>query len=286
VLATNVADQEDGLRRATDEQARVLEYMRAMPRVAVSGVAESGKTLLAIARTKEFAREGKRTLLVCYNKPLADWMERQFPANLRPNGWIDTFHSLCVELCQRAGAPLQVRPSAQDFWLYEAPDELEKAAKKLPIEERFDAVVVDEGQDFPSTWFPALRVLGKTQDDTSTLYWFYDPRQNLYLTTEQSALPANLHGPVSLIRNCRNTRRIFQWCGQIVKEEFLPFERTSEGEDVREVSEASLRDVLKTVRAQVLQWTEKGGRLQPSQIAVLTPQEPGATGHSRSARCR
>jgi hypothetical protein len=35
------------------------------------------------------------------------------------------------------------------------------------------------------------------------------------------------------------------------------------------------RQGIKAVREQVLQWTEKGGRLRPSQIAILTPQEPG-----------
>lgn len=278
VIAADVADQEESLRRATDEQARVLEYMREMPRVAFNGVAGSGKTLLALTRTREFARDGKRTLLVCYNKPLADWMndwaERNMSADMRPNVWIGTFHSLCVEACKKASVELKVRPNDDDFWLYEAPDKLEEAAKKLADDERFDAVVVDEGQDFPSIWFPALRLLGKTQDDASPLYWFYDPRQNLYLTAEQSALPANMHGPVSLMRNCRNTRRISQRCGLIVNETFLPFEHTPEGEDVREVSEVSLRDVIRTVREQVLQWTERGGRMKPNQIAILTPQEP------------
>jgi hypothetical protein len=278
VLAANVADQEECLRRATDEQARVLEYMRAMPRVAFNGVAGSGKTLLALARTQEFAREGKRTLLVCYNKPLADWMNhwagQNLDKNLRPNVWIGTFHGLCLEVCKKAGVPLKVRPGDDNFWLYEAPDGLEAAAKKLTGEERFDAVVVDEGQDFPSIWFPALRLLGKTQDDNSPLYWFYDPRQNLYVSPEQTALPANMVGPIPLSRNCRNTRRISQWCGKIVHEEFLPFDLTPEGDKVRELSEASQKDVLKAVHDQVLEWTQRGGRLKPSQIAILTPQDP------------
>jgi hypothetical protein len=280
VLAANVADQEECLRRATDEQARVLEYMRQMPRVAFNGVAGSGKTLLALARTQEFARDGKRTLLVCYNRPLADWMnhwaEQNVPAALRPSVWIGDFHSLCVQTCNKAEVPLKVRPGDPNFWLYEAPDGLEAAAKKLPADERFDAVVVDEGQDFPSIWFPALRLLSKTQDDNSPLYWFYDPRQNLYVSQEQTALPANMVGPVRLMRNCRNTRRISQRCGLIVKEEFLPFEHTPEGEDVRELSAVSLKDVIKAVRGQVLQWTEQGGRLKPNQIAVLTPHDPSA----------
>lgn len=279
VIAADVADQEESLRRATDEQARVLELMSAVPRVAFNGVAGSGKTLLALNRAKEFARDGKRTLLVCYNKPLADWMNRwagkNLPSALRPNVWIGTFHSLCVETCKKADVELKVRPGDGDFWLYEAPDKLETAAGKLTSDERYDAVVVDEGQDFPSIWFTALRLLGKTQDDASPLYWFYDPRQNLYLTADQSALPANLQGPITLKRNCRNTRRISERCGKIVNEAFLPFDDTPEGDDVREVSEASLKDVIKTVRDQVLRWTDQGGRLKPNQIAILTPQEPG-----------
>jgi hypothetical protein len=276
VMAVRVTDQEEVLRRATDEQARVLEYMRTTPRVAFNGVAGSGKTLLALAQTQTFARQGKRTLLVCYNRPLADWLQGQVPAELRPQAHVSTFHSLCQTTCQRAGVRFVVRPNDPDFWLYEAPDMLEQAAKQLPAEERFDAVVVDEGQDFPSIWFPALRLLSRPQDDTFPLFWFYDPRQNLFLTEDLSALPPNMVGPIPLSRNCRNTRRISRRCSTIIGEEFLLFEGLPEGEEVREVREASLRDVIKTARDQVLQWTERGGRLRPDQIAILTPQEPGA----------
>lgn len=275
VMAVRVTDQEETLRRATDEQARVLEYMRTTPRVAFNGVAGSGKTLLAVAQTQTFARQGKRTLLICYNRPLADWLQAQLPTDLRPQAHISTFHSLCQTTCQRAGVPFQVRPNDADFWLYEAADNLEQAAKLLPAEERFDAVVVDEGQDFASVWFPALRFISKSQDDASPLYWFYDPRQNLYLSEDLSALPPNMVGPIPLSRNCRNTRRISSRCSTIIGEQFLSFEGLPEGEEVREVQEASLRDVIRTAREQVLQWTERSGRLRPNQIAILTPHERG-----------
>jgi hypothetical protein len=275
VMAATVTDQDACLRQATDEQARVLEYMRTMSRVAFNGVAGSGKTLLALAQTQNFARDGKRTLLVCYNRPLADWLEGQFPAELRPQVHISTFHSLCQTTCQRVGVRFLPRANDADFWLYEAPDKLEEAAKQLPTEEHFDAIVVDEGQDFPSIWFPALRLLTKPQDDTFPLFWFFDPRQNLYLTHDLSALPPNMVGPIPLIRNCRNTRKISQRCGTIVNETFGEFPGQPEGEVVREVTEVSLRDVIRAAREQVLQWTERGGRLRPNQIAILTPQEPG-----------
>src|SRR5262245_39149141 len=83
-------------------------------------------------------------------------------------------------------------------------------------------------------------------------------------------------GPIPLSRNCRNTRRLSRRCSDIIAEELLPFDGLPEGEEVREVREASLRDVVKAARDQVLRWTERGGRLRPDQIAVLTPQEPGA----------
>jgi hypothetical protein len=279
VMAASVTEQEECLRQATDEQARVLEYMRTMPRVAFNGVAGSGKTLLALTQTQNFARDGKRTLLVCYNRPLADWLQRQaeaqLPAEALRKAHISTFHSLCQTTCQRTGVPFQTRINDADFWLYEAADTLEEAARKLPAEERFDAVVVDEGQDFPSVWFPALRLLSKPQDDTFPLYWFYDPRQNLFLSEDLTALPPNMVGPIPLTRNCRNTRRISQRCGTIVNETFGDFPGLPEGEEVREMKEAGPRDVVKAARHQVLEWTEKGGRLRPDQIAILTPQEPG-----------
>jgi hypothetical protein len=34
--------------------------------------------------------------------------------------------------------------------------------------------------------------------------------------------------------------------------------------------------VVRAARDQVLQWTERGGRLRPERIAILTPQEPWA----------
>jgi hypothetical protein len=82
-------------------------------------------------------------------------------------------------------------------------------------------------------------------------------------------------GPIPLSRNCRNTRRISRRCGTIVNETFGDFPGLPDGEEVCEVREASLRDVIKAARKQVLEWTEKGGRLRPHQIAILTPQAPG-----------
>jgi hypothetical protein len=96
-----VADQEE-CRRATDEQARVLEYMREVPRVAFKGVAGSGETLLALTRLQEFAREGEQTRPVCSNKPLAGWAgsEVRTPASKHSNRSPQRRHS-CLNWAYR-----------------------------------------------------------------------------------------------------------------------------------------------------------------------------------------
>jgi hypothetical protein len=72
-----VEDQEEKLKRLTTDQEMVLGILAKQPRAAIEGVAGSGKTILAMGQAQRFARQGKRTLLLCYNRPLADWLDQQ-----------------------------------------------------------------------------------------------------------------------------------------------------------------------------------------------------------------
>ena len=86
VLWRTVEDQEEKLKRLTTDQEMVLGMLAKQPRAAIEGVAGSGKTILAMAQAQRFARQGKRTLLLCYNRPLADWLDQQLPAKFRDSG--------------------------------------------------------------------------------------------------------------------------------------------------------------------------------------------------------
>jgi superfamily I DNA and RNA helicase len=72
------------------------------------------------------------------------------------------------------------------------------------LEDRYDAVVVDEGQDFRDEyWFPIELLLA--DQDKSPLYIFYDQNQALY--TKVNTFPVR-DEPYVLTANCRNTRVI------------------------------------------------------------------------------
>lgn len=68
---------EEVFMQLTREQARAVQGNYSNERVRVEGPAVSGKTLLALERARKFAEEGKRVLFLCYNRNLADWLQRE-----------------------------------------------------------------------------------------------------------------------------------------------------------------------------------------------------------------
>ncbi|MCG8312445.1 MAG: NERD domain-containing protein, partial [Pseudomonadales bacterium] len=79
LMSRQIANQEEQLVRLTDEQYRVLDFCRHNKRVAIEGVAGSGKTLLALSQARYYAEQGRSTLLLCFNKHLARWMRESIP---------------------------------------------------------------------------------------------------------------------------------------------------------------------------------------------------------------
>ena len=208
-LAATVTEEGAALVRLTEEQFNILELLCAFPRVGVSGGAGTGKTLVAMERARRLAAEGRRVLLLCYNRGLAAYLKP------RAHGFaVSTFHSLCDTLSRSAGLPWPTAltgPDAQAFWREEAPALLLQALDRLP-DERFDAVIVDEGQDFHEYWWLAVeRLLRRPKDDV--LWVFFDPRQNIYGGSAWEAL--GLH-TAPLAYNCRNTQRIARYAYGLV----------------------------------------------------------------------
>ncbi len=274
VLWRTVEDQEEKLKRLTTDQEMVLGMLAKQPRAAIEGVAGSGKTILAMAQAQRFARQGKKTLLLCFNRPLADWLDQQLPAKFRELVTIDTFHRLCSTYCKQASIPFNGAMGDAEFWSYTAPDLLMNACQSLGPEHKFEAIVVDEGQDFQDLWWMALEKVQRTADPTFPLYVFYDPKQNIYIS--QPTLPSNLAGPFVLPTNCRNTRLIARMCGEIIHETIDVHEEAPNGSAPKVVVAVSDADVVKRAREQVQEWCLRDrGNLSWSKVAILTTTDPG-----------
>jgi superfamily I DNA/RNA helicase len=77
-------------------------------------------------------------------------------------------------------------------------------AAELPVERKFDAVVIDEGQDFAQSWWDA--VLAALRDpDEGSLYVFSDEGQRIF--ARQGRPTVDLLS-IPLTENLRNTKQI------------------------------------------------------------------------------
>ncbi|MBP2513838.1 nuclease-related domain-containing DEAD/DEAH box helicase [Sphingomonas sp. PvP018] len=208
LLSARIAD-EDGARLVlTNRQAAILDMLRRQRRVMIAGGAGTGKTLIAREKAVRLAAEGMRTLLLCYNRGLADHLREQC---IGIEGLdVATFHQVCHrwidrmrtkhgrDLLAEARADL---PGGNEF------DHLMPMALAVAVDALgpiYDAIVVDEAQDFGDEyWLPVEMLL--TRPDEAMLYVFLDENQDIYRRSASIPVPGE---PMMLDRNCRNTDAI------------------------------------------------------------------------------
>jgi hypothetical protein len=208
LLSARIADEDTARLTLTERQASILDVLRRQRRVMIAGGAGTGKTLIAREKATRLAAEGLRTLMVCYNRGLADHLREQ-SAGIEGLD-VATFHQVChrwiAKAKERLGRDLlsdarNSMPGADEFH-QQMPLALANAVDALGP--RYDAIVVDEAQDFGDEyWLPLEMML--TKPDESMLYVFLDENQDIYRRSSNIPVPGE---PMVLDRNCRNTDAI------------------------------------------------------------------------------
>ncbi|WP_392425829.1 NERD domain-containing protein [Barrientosiimonas humi] len=206
VIATAL-EHEDRADRLTTEQATLLKVTRLLTRVEVRGGAGSGKTILAQTQARELSsgshdRPQQRVALLCYSLGLAMGMERvaQTWTRRKQPAFVGSFEDFARFL----GVTEFADREDSAFWEVELPRRMADLAADLPAEKKFDAVVVDEAQDFADDWWQPL--LGALRDpETGGLYAFSDENQRVF---GRFGRPSVAMVPLMLDRNLRNTKQI------------------------------------------------------------------------------
>ena len=185
----------------TEQQCMILNALENFRRLQICGCAGSGKTLMAIKKAQSLAAQGKSVLLLCFNQLLAKHLKHCVKDNLLIR--TAAFFEFAIELLKIPED--QVAQYRDNPRLY---SEVLPKLLRTYIERTclcYDAVIVDEGQDFTREAWDVISLLPELDGH---FYIFYDPDQNIY--TDGLHLPDFGTPPVTLNCNCRNTKKIFE----------------------------------------------------------------------------
>jgi hypothetical protein len=265
----------------------------------VYGVAGSGKTVILLARARMLAKDpGKQVLVLCYNRELV----RRFRAELseHPNIHVTNFHQWVARNRVRVRFD-DFSPEAEDLRVRLLLERLQAGRGEAG---RYDAVLIDEAQDFDPRWFTCAKLALKQPDD-GDLVIALDGGQNLYgrKTFTWKSVGVNAVGRVmsrsayDFDRNYRNTRQILTVAAPFAAENVTDDEddalqsyRVDPGCAVREgplprIYAANTRELeIDAVVRRVKDWQTRGflteggayERLLPGDIAILYPRCPDA----------
>ncbi|MDX2370954.1 MAG: DUF2075 domain-containing protein [Colwellia sp.] len=182
----------------TAEQYQVIHHIRYRKRAIISGCAGSGKTLIAAEKAIRLDNAGIKTLILCHNPHLADYIKKLVTDSSVDVSDITSF------INKLSGTHIQ------DEWCkYSEPLEknVDKAFDNI-IESgiSYDAVIVDEGQDFRGSWWTIIEAILE-ESRSNILYIFYDDNQSLLPFRAKYPIEEL---PVSMSKNCRNAGKIFE----------------------------------------------------------------------------
>jgi superfamily I DNA/RNA helicase len=245
----------------------------------IYGVAGSGKTVILLYRARAISEySDKRVLILCYNRELAEYFRERFA---------NTSNVTCLNFHQWGGQRSGVRYK-------EGEDEEQYGARLLTRLQggegdahKYDAVFIDEAQDFSKTWFLCAKLALKEVNDGDLLI-VGDASQSLYrrrgFTWAEAGINAigrTINKRFDLDKNYRNTREILKIAAEFVATEGAQTDPEAHLQPIKpdpnialrsgplpemlsaSTVEGELRAAIKKIDA----WLQKG--LKPPEIAVL-----------------
>lgn len=151
--------------------ADVIDNLEFSPfRLRVTGTAGCGKTQLNMRFVEKMLDQDKKVLLLCFNRPLSDQLQRLFGDKI----YVNTYYGFCRDCAEKAGITIDFNnPDKDSFW---QDIQAELTAANLDEHQKYDCLIVDEGQDFEDDWHDIIQLF---LEDDATQLWLEDPLQNI-----------------------------------------------------------------------------------------------------------
>jgi len=281
-LQVEAEEIEGRLVQLTEEQYTRLDIIEDHARILVEGGAGTGKTLLAIEAAGKYASQGKRVLFVCFSPLLATFLSTRINAT---GVTVRSVHELMRTIVQKYDlVPPGYNTSLglNDPWFTEhlAPA-FDTASRHLTDQDRFDMLIVDEGQDILNLeYLSALSnvVVGGLEKGTWRI--FYDPYNQgaIFGAMDQEVITlldslGAVHARLSI--NCRNTDQIVLQT-QLVTGADLSNQSTGPGPEVTHQEYQSIDESVPLIQAYLDELVAREVLLRDITILSPLPYEESA----------
>lgn len=246
----------------TEEQERILEETELDKRKIFFGAAGTGKTYIAMEKARRLASQGKRVLLTCFNKNLANWEFNKVDGVEACN-----FHEYIAKALRDKGIEVNEPDDSQDkdsFFKLDLPTMAFEYFSEADNKERFDSIIVDEGQDFRDEWITCLEAMLKKDGE---FYIFADPNQNLFGCNIGNIRNLNCSSQ-KLTRNLRNSIAINEWIKQL-KPDIRVKSFIRGGMGVKYFSFKSTDEEKRMIAEEIGRLISQG--IKPQRITILSP---------------
>ncbi|WP_245683854.1 AAA domain-containing protein [Vulcanibacillus modesticaldus] len=248
----------------SEEQERILDETEEDHRKVFFGAAGTGKTYIAMEKAKRLANEQKKVFLTCYNKNLAKLFNNYIDhENIQALNFLDYIEKDLTE----KGIYMEKPKKEEDLSSYY--DEILPSTafdyySSLTEAEKFDAIIVDEGQDFKEEWIITLLSMVK---ENGHFYIFADDKQNIFRTNIEALRRFDI-SKHRLTVNFRNTQKINEWFASFINEKRLR-SKLSGGLPVQTIKWKNQDEEKQILEKEISRLVSQG--LSPNRITILSP---------------
>lgn len=218
ILSDRINKIEKKINTFTHEQYDCLDALEENDRCLFKGAAGTGKTMLALEAAKRSIAQNKYTLVICFNKLLASWLDYQLKESFSSSE--DKYHAApfldyLESLAKKYGYFRNPDISDSQYYSEDLPDCALKILEKYPFD-KFDKLIVDEGQDLINEEYLLVMDLllkGGLKEGNWNIFCDLE-RQNIYnekLNKQEMLCLLKSYGDFTsykLTINCRNTIEI------------------------------------------------------------------------------